>query len=144
MLPVDWSNSCWTHTLQHGIIASLDFLISQAPLLSTTFPIAIQLAAVSTPSCCEDGWYFFRGMTALAPVEKWADGSILWHFESAEDDVLARLELQSLKERWYQATSLDELISSSALIGSVGAPACWQARPLPIFPPLLTPKQPAP
>lgn len=31
MLPVDWSNSCWTHTLQHGIIASLDFLIPQEP-----------------------------------------------------------------------------------------------------------------
>lgn len=121
MLPVDWSDSCWTHTLQHGIIASLDSLISRAPLLSTTFPIAFQLAAVSTPSRCENGWYFFGGMTALVPVEKGADGSILWHFESPEDDVLARSELQSLKGRWYQTTSLDELMSSPALIG-------WSAR----------------
>lgn len=105
MLPVDWSDSCWTHMLQHGIIASLDFLIPRAPLLSTTFPIAFQLAAVSTPSRCEDGWYFFGGMTVLVPVEKRADGCILWHFESAEDDVLARSELQSLKGRWYQATN---------------------------------------
>lgn len=121
MLPVNWSNSCWTHTLQHGIIASLDVLIPRQPLLSTTFPIAFQLAAVSTPSRCEDGWYFFGGMTALVPVEKREDGSILWHFESAEDDILARSEMQSLRGRWYQTTSLDELISSPALIG-------WSAR----------------
>lgn len=121
MLPVDWSDSCWAHTLQHGIIASLDTLIPRAPLLSTTFPIAFQLAAVSTSSRCENGWYFFGGMTALVPVVKRADGSILWHFESSEDDVLARSELQSLKGRWYQATSLDELMSSPALMG-------WNAR----------------
>ena len=117
MLPVDWSGSCWTHTLQHGIIASLDFLVPRKPLLSTTFPIAFQLAAVSTPSRCENGWYFFGGMTALVPVEKRADGTILWHFESSEDDVLARSRLQSLKGRWYQTPNLDELVSSPALIG---------------------------
>lgn len=121
MLPVDWSGSCWIDTLQHGIIASLDLSIPRTPLLSTTFPIAFQLAAVSTPSRCENGWYFFGGMTALVPVEKRADGTILWHFESAEDNVLARSRLQSLKGRWYQTANLDELVSSPALIG-------WSAR----------------
>ena len=120
MLPVDWSGSCWTHTLEHGIIASLDSLIPRAPLLFTTFPIAFQLAAVSTPSRFENGWYFFGGFTALIPVEKRTDGSILWHFESTEDDILTPSRLQSLKRRWYQ-TDLDELVSSHAVIG-------WSAR----------------
>ena len=120
MLPVDWSGSCWTHTLEHGIIASLDSLIPRAPLLFTTFPIAFQLAAVSTPSRFENGWYFFGGFTALIPVEKRTDGSILWHFESTEDDILVPSRLQSLKRRWYQ-TDLDELVSSHAVVG-------WNAR----------------
>lgn len=120
MLPVDWSGSCWTHTLEHGIIASLDSLIPRAPLLFTTFPIAFQLAAVSTHSRFENGWYFFGGFTALIPVEKRTDGSILWHFESTEDDILRPSRLQSLKRRWYQ-TDLDELVSSHAVIG-------WSAR----------------
>lgn len=98
---IDWSNQSWTQTVGHAIVASLDDSVQQAPLLSTTFPLAHQLAGVHAPIWVDEGLIFHGGMTALVPIELCDDGTVLWHFEGRLDDLLNVADIECIKTGWF-------------------------------------------
>lgn len=52
---IDWSDRRSTKMLGHAMVAGLDYVIPKAPLLSTAFPIAHQLAGVHAPIHVDKG-----------------------------------------------------------------------------------------
>lgn len=119
---VDWSGSSWTKTLGHAMVAGLDDIVPKAPLLSTAFPIAHQLAGVHAPIHVDEGLIYHGGLTALVPIELRKDGSILWHFEMRWNSLLKISDIKCMKGRWYQRRAwfqtedLELLQSAPALI----------------------------
>lgn len=146
LVPADWSQSCWTKMLDTGIVASLldlgdcegcdddyddeDFdeseffiglsqLLSERPLLKTRPDAMSLLAGVTRPVQVEEGYILCGAYSAMVPVERQADGPIVWHYERKESRgaELQVDDLESLRGEWYQTFDLDLLITAPAHIG---------------------------
>lgn len=146
LVPVDWPQSCWWKMLDSGIVTSLielDYyddcsndddhddvdiseiydhlraLIPQRPLLKTTPDVMSLLAGVTRPVQVGQGYILCGPYSAMIPITRQDDGSILWHYErkEAQGPELRVDDLESLKSEWYQTFDLDFLINASAHIG---------------------------
>lgn len=148
LVPANWSRSCWTKMFDTGIVASLldlgdcdgcdddddddddDFdeseflnglsqLLPERPLLKTGPDVMSLLAGVTRPVQVEGGYILCGRYSAVVPVVRQADGSVLWHYEmkEAQGPELRVDDLESLRGEWYQTFDLDLLINAPALIG---------------------------
>lgn len=97
----------------------LSQLIPGRPLLKTGPDIMSLLAGVTRPVQVEDGYILCGAYSAMVPVERQADGSVLWHYErkEAHGAELQVDDLESLRSEWYQTLDLDFLINVPAHIG---------------------------
>lgn len=117
--PVDWRQSCFKKLFIHGIVATIEESIPRHPVLSATMPIMFLLTGVNYAIPVGEGIIFYGVFSAMIPMRKLSDGSILWHVENDQtrSSNLRVSQIQALKRPWYKTKDVNFLQQAPALLG---------------------------
>ncbi len=115
-------NTCWSALFDSAVIVLEP---STRPVwgwtLELTFENMVQLAAVEYPVLVDNGIVLMGYSTALIPVGKNVDQSIVWHLEVAlHDSQLNISELRVTRGSWLKTHDFAELRSHRNLLGWCG------------------------
>lgn len=110
---------CWTGMFGTAVIADPSHQPHRGDeFLDADFFLMIQLSAVEYPMMVDRGLVLMGYSTALIPVREIDDQTILWHFETTEDDFQFKpSDLKATKGKWVKKTNMEEFQSKRALIG---------------------------
>jgi hypothetical protein len=113
--------SCW-HALFDSAVIALEpsMKLAEDCWLELDFDVMVQLAAVEYPVRTDSGLVLLGYSTALIPVKRLDDGTIMWHLESRPRESRSQFktaELSATRFTWFQTLELEELRSKKARLG---------------------------
>lgn len=119
LTPVSWDQACWRKLFCHGIVATFETSIPDAPLLRAPMHVLYFLTGVNYAIQVDKGLILHGVFSALVPVMRLADGSIRWHVEidPSRNDFLYVSQMESLRRPWFRTLDLELLKSAPAVVG---------------------------
>lgn len=119
LTPVSWDQACWRKLFCHGIVATFETSIPDAPLLRAPMHVLYFLRGVNYAIQVDKGLIFHGVFSALVPAMRLADGSIRWHVEidPSRNDFLYVSQMESLRRPWFRTLDLELLKSAPAVVG---------------------------
>lgn len=114
--------TCWSALFDSAVVVLEPWTSSiWGWMLELSFESLIQLAAVEYPVFVDNGIVLMGYSTALTPVGKTDNRTIVWHLEVAPHDSQLNIsELTVTKSSWLRTKDIEELRSDRHLLGWCG------------------------